>query len=112
MGIPECGCRVFRGRSPLDTFWIEFCPLHGAAPKLLYALSRMDLSCSVDRLNPCWDNRPTDQFGLHWGSTPETPIPACQECYALAVIHEATHPPKQAHTSERGEDPASDKQKT
>lgn len=37
--------------------------------------------CGADVLNPCWDNRPTDQFGKHWGGGE-----ACTFCKARAAI--------------------------
>lgn len=37
--------------------------------------------CKVDVLNPCWDDRPTDVPGQHWGG-PE--IPACPACTKAA----------------------------
>lgn len=33
--------------------------------------------CKFDVLNPCWDNRPTDVPGYHWGGGDA--CPACTE---------------------------------
>lgn len=63
-----------------------------AAPELLRALQGMDLVCTVDHLNPCWDNRVTDKPGLHWGSEPGSPIKACAACTARAAIAKAIGP--------------------
>lgn len=35
--------------------------------------------CKHDVLNPCWDNRPTDKPGEHWGGGP-----ACASCTQAA----------------------------
>ena len=43
--------------------------------------------CLFDRLNPCWDGRPTDVPGKHWGKGP-----ACSVCNARALV--AKHSPK------------------
>ena len=61
-----------------------------AAPELLAALTALKLECLSDVLNPCWGNRPTDKPGLHWGSEPGTPVPACSSCVAKAAIAKAT----------------------
>ena len=37
--------------------------------------------CQCDVLNPCWDNRPDDVLGKHWGGGE-----ACPECNLRAVI--------------------------
>ena len=37
--------------------------------------------CRFDVLNPCWDNRPTDVVGRHWGGGD-----ACPVCNALGVL--------------------------
>lgn len=37
--------------------------------------------CRCDVLNPCWDNRPTDVAGQHWGGGD-----ACDECKLRAAI--------------------------
>lgn len=36
--------------------------------------------CQFDVLNPCWDNRPTDRPGVHWGSEPGDEGTACAAC--------------------------------
>ena len=36
--------------------------------------------CQFDVLNPCWDNRPDDKPGLHWGAGP-----ACSACTCAAL---------------------------
>jgi hypothetical protein len=80
---------------------IEFCPMHEAAPELLEALKAMERRASInglskcffDPLNPCWDNRPSDKPGWHWGTTADNPVRACQLCYARAVIAKAESSP-------------------
>jgi hypothetical protein len=37
--------------------------------------------CRCDALNPCWDGRPTDVAGQHWGGGD-----ACPECTLRAAI--------------------------
>lgn len=49
---------------------------HERAPKLY---------CQYDVLNPCWDNRPDDVPGKHWGGGD-----ACPECNLRAAIAKAT----------------------
>lgn len=63
--------------------------LIAAAPDLLDALKALKLECLADVLNPCFDNRPTDKPGLHWGSTETEPIAACSSCVARAAIAKA-----------------------
>ena len=36
--------------------------------------------CEFDVLNPCWDNRPKDIPGQHWGG-----CPACKPCTEAAM---------------------------
>lgn len=43
--------------------------------------------CQFDVLNPCWDNRPTDKPGVHWGSEPGAEGTACAACTAAAQRH-------------------------
>lgn len=64
-------------------------PQHTAAPELLSALKALKLECLADHLNPCWDNRPSDRPGLHWGSEEGAPVPACSSCNARAAIAKA-----------------------
>ena len=40
--------------------------------------------CRFDHLNPCWDNRPSDVAGKHWGVGD-----ACPACAARAAIAKA-----------------------
>lgn len=40
--------------------------------------------CQYDVLNPCWDNRPTDVPGKHWGGDD---IEACPACAKAAREH-------------------------
>lgn len=40
--------------------------------------------CQFDVLNPCWDNRPTDKPGLHWGGDG---IKACAACTRAALAN-------------------------
>ena len=58
--------------------------LIAAAPELLDALLGLDLTCTVDALNPCWDERETDTAGQHWGGGK-----ACAPCNARAAIANA-----------------------
>ena len=53
------------------------------APNLLKELKRLTATdgCHYDQLNPCWNNRPTDIPGRHWGGGNACPI-----CSALAAI--------------------------
>lgn len=37
--------------------------------------------CAFDVLNPCWDNRPSDVVGQHWGGGDA--CPACTEAAKL-----------------------------
>lgn len=43
------------------------------------------LYCQCDLLNPCWDNRPDDVPGKHWGGGD-----ACSHCNLRAAIAKAT----------------------
>lgn len=63
--------------------------LVATAPELLSALKAMNIECLFDHLNPCWDNRPSDKPGLHWGSEEGAPIEACSACNARAAIAKA-----------------------
>lgn len=40
--------------------------------------------CQADVLNPCWDNRPSDVGGRHWGGGD-----ACPACNLRAAIAKA-----------------------
>lgn len=60
--------------------------LDAAAPALLAAAQRLITDqgrCGANPLNPCWDARPTDVVGQHWGGPG---IPACAYCTARAAI--------------------------
>jgi hypothetical protein len=46
---------------------------------------RPKLYCQCDALNPCWDNRPDDVPGKHWGGGP-----ACSHCNLRAAIATTT----------------------
>lgn len=74
--------QTFHGRAEANA------RLLAAAPELLTALKALADSqnshCFFDVLNPCWDNRPTDIAGRHWGGGK-----ACECCTALAVIAKA-----------------------
>lgn len=48
------------------------------------------LYCSADKLNPCWDNRPDDVAGKHWGGGE-----ACPHCNLRAAIALAAEPVEQ-----------------
>jgi hypothetical protein len=63
--------------------------LIAAAPELYEALAALKLECLADPLNRCWNNRPTDKPGLHWGSEKDAPIPACSSCKARAALAKA-----------------------
>ena len=58
--------------------------LIAAAPELLGALEKLDLECSTDPLNPCWDNRTDDAPRKHWGEGD-----ACPNCCARYAIAKA-----------------------
>jgi len=61
--------------------------LMAAAPDLLEALRRAVAtlgSCSTDVLIPCWNDRPSDVAGRHWGVGE-----ACGFCTARAAIAKA-----------------------
>ncbi len=51
---------------------------------LLGALQALKLECLADHLNPCWNNRPTDVPGVHWGGGR-----ACSSCNARAALAKA-----------------------
>lgn len=40
--------------------------------------------CEFDVLNPCWDDRPTDVPGQHWGGPEFKACPACNRAAMLA----------------------------
>jgi hypothetical protein len=40
-----------------------------------------EYTCHADPLNPCWDNRPTDVVGKHWGGGS-----ACANCVVRAAV--------------------------
>ena len=63
---------------------VENAHLIAAAPQLLDALLGLDLTCTVDVLNPCWDERETDTPVQHWGGGK-----ACAPCNARAAIAQA-----------------------
>jgi len=42
----------------------------------------VDLTCSADPRNPCWDGRPTDVVGQHWSGLGK----ACNKCNARAAL--------------------------
>lgn len=59
--------------------------LIAAAPELLEAARRSALdTCRADPLNPCFDGRPGDVPGRHWGGGD-----ACAPCTARAAIAKA-----------------------
>lgn len=45
-------------------------------------------ACSFDYLNPCWNNRPGDKVGQHWGSEGDQVVEACGYCHGKAVLNE------------------------
>lgn len=51
------------------------------ALEALRALNLKSHHCSNDPLNPCWDDRPDDIPGKHWGMGD-----ACAKCNARAAI--------------------------
>lgn len=61
-----------------------------AAPDL-YAACKSLISkhegCLFDPLNPCWDGRPTDVIGRHWGADEQSFVSACAYCHAIAAIN-------------------------
>jgi hypothetical protein len=58
--------------------------LIAAAPELFKYGSKLDLTCSADALNPCWNGRPGDVIGKHWGGGD-----ACAACGMRAAIAKA-----------------------
>jgi hypothetical protein len=52
--------------------------------ELLKALDGLSLECQLDWLNPCWNSRPGDIAGKHWGGGQ-----ACSHCVARAAIAKA-----------------------
>lgn len=64
-----------------------------AAPQLLAACEAIVAysdRCLVDPLNPCFDNRPTDVAGQHWGAGEACPV--CQARAAVAATVETVAP--------------------
>lgn len=55
---------------------MTFGEAQGAGGRLMY--------CRCDVLNPCWDNRPTDIVGQHWGGGA-----ACSHCTLRALVAKA-----------------------
>ncbi len=41
--------------------------------------------CDFDVLNPCWDNRPSDVPGQHWGGPEVAACPACTKAAKAAL---------------------------
>lgn len=52
-----------------------------AAPALLDAARKSAGPCAFDPLNPCFDGRPEDVIGRHWGGGE-----ACGPCHTRAAI--------------------------
>lgn len=81
--FPNCGCPASRpdAREPLTAaravVAMTFAEAQGSGGRLLY--------CQCDALNPCWDNRPDDVPGKHWGGGV-----ACTYCNLRALIAKAT----------------------
>jgi hypothetical protein len=73
-GVLPCGCRITRQADASQEHAITFCPLHGAAPKLLQAL---------EELLP-WIERGRERFDREQART---------LTQALAAIREATGQP-------------------
>jgi hypothetical protein len=55
-----------------------------ALAALALAVTALGGYCLVDVLNPCWNARPNDVTGQHWGGGK-----ACAVCTARAVIAKA-----------------------
>lgn len=51
-----------------------------STPALVEAVRALDLDCSIDVLNPCWNGRATDIVGQHWGGGA-----ACPQCIVRAL---------------------------
>lgn len=51
---------------------------------LVAALEGLDLTCTYDALNPCWDGRASDRPGVHWGGGE-----ACRFCKARSALAQA-----------------------
>ena len=58
-----------------ETFSVEF----ASEPKR-YRSFKVRGICRFDVLNPCWDDRPGDIPGRHWGD-----VPACEPCTKAAL---------------------------
>lgn len=61
--------------------------LWAAAPDTTEALARTLTSlgrCQADPLNPCWNDRPADEIGKHWGGGE-----ACSYCWGRAALKKA-----------------------
>jgi hypothetical protein len=52
--------------------------------EMVKALKALRLECLADPKNPCWDNRPTDIPGRHWGGGA-----ACTSCNARTALAKA-----------------------
>lgn len=72
---------AFNLKSEVDTRYIAHAA--NSYPKLVEALRSLDLHCGFDLLNPCFDNRPADVTGQHWGVGK-----ACRGCAARALLRD------------------------
>lgn len=87
-GAPVPVCGVHKPRLKKSEGIVDAC-LRAAAPDLLRACKSLiegRAGCLFDVLNPCWDGRPTDLIGKHWGMES---VPACAYCHARASIAKA-----------------------
>ena len=60
--------------------------LSAALSELLGAIWELDLTCSIDHLNPCWAGRQADVPGKHWGGGI-----ACASCTTAARAKAVEH---------------------
>ena len=60
---------------------LETAALRSQNAELVEALRKVDGTCTVDYLNPCWNGRKTDVIGKHWGGGE-----ACACCHSRALL--------------------------
>lgn len=75
------GLLIVRAVNAYEDLLKENITLRIQKEKLLEAAKVNIPGCNFDVLNPCWDNRPTDKPGKHWGIGE-----ACPSCKMEAVI--------------------------
>lgn len=87
-GYPVASCRAYprtteaRARANANAEFIaRACNAHESVIAALRAMIELHPECRADVLNPCWDNRPADVIGRHWGGGT-----ACEHCNARAAL--------------------------